>query len=70
MTGIEPQPPVPPSAFNPESDGLPGIEGLFAMMDILVDAGVDTLGVTLNEIRSGDSAAICRLLESVRATQQ
>jgi hypothetical protein len=69
LSGVEPQPPVPPAAFNPEADGLPGVEGLFAMMDILVDAGVDTMGVTLNEVRSGDAGAVTRLLESIRNWQ-
>jgi hypothetical protein len=70
LSGIDPQPPVPPAAFNPEADGLPGVEGLFAMMDMLVDAGVDPVGVTLNEVRSGDGAAIARLLDSIRTWQQ
>ena len=67
LSSIEPNPPVPPSAFNPEADGLPGIEGLFAMMDMLIDAGIDTAGVSLNEVRTGDTKAISKLLESVQS---
>ncbi|ORX38457.1 hypothetical protein BD324DRAFT_620926 [Kockovaella imperatae] len=65
LSGIEPNPPVPPNAFAPE-DGQPSISGLFAMMDILIDAGVDTAGVSINDVRNGDSEAIARLVESVR----
>lgn len=66
LSGIEPSPPVPPNAFAPEG-GLPGLSGLFSMMDILIDAGVDTAGVSINDVRSGDKGQICTLLESVRA---
>jgi len=71
LSGIEPKPPVPPEAFAPE-DGLPGVAGLFAMMDMIIDAGIDAVGVSLNEVRSGNAPAIARLLESVRswATQR
>ena len=67
VSGIEPQPPVPPKAFAPDPDGLPGLSGLFSMMDMLIDAGVDTAGVSINEIRMGDSGGIARLVESIRA---
>jgi hypothetical protein len=72
LSGIEPSPPVPPTSFSPEADGLPGLSGLFAMMDILIDAGIDTEGVSINEVRQGDAAAIARLLESIKgwATQR
>lgn len=66
LSGIEPSPPVPPNAFAPDASGQPGVAGLFAMMDILIDAGIDPVGVTPNEVRSGDAAAIASLLESVR----
>lgn len=66
ISGIEPSPPVPPSAFNKEADGQPGVEGLFAMMDILIDAGIDTAGVSLNEVRGGNEEAVGRLVEGVR----
>jgi hypothetical protein len=65
MSGIEPNPPVPPNAFA-AVDGQPGIPGLFAMMDQLIDAGVDTAGVSLADVRSGDSASIIKLLQSVQ----
>lgn len=65
LSGIEPNPPVPPNAFAPEG-GKPGVSGLFAMMDLLIDAGVDTAGVSLNDIREGDHDSIVRLLESVK----
>ena len=42
------------------------MSGLFAMMDLLIDAGVDTAGVSLNDIREGDHDSIVRLLESVK----
>ena len=64
-SGVDPNPPVTADAFALEG-GLPGVGGLFAMMDMLIDAGVDTAGVSINEIRMGDREAICRLLESVK----
>lgn len=67
LSGIEPNPPVTPDAFNRESDGLPGISGLFAMMDMLIDAGIDTAGVTMNEVRGGDAPQMAKLVESVRS---
>ncbi|KAK8854717.1 hypothetical protein IAR55_003456 [Kwoniella newhampshirensis] len=66
LSGIEPSPPVPPTAFAPEANGQPGLEGLFAMMDTLIDAGVDTAGVSINDVRLGDSGGISRLLKSVK----
>ena len=45
---------------------MPGLSGLFSMMDILIDAGIDTAGVSINDVRLGDAAAIARLLESVK----
>lgn len=66
ISGIEPNPPVPPSAFSRDPDGLPGVDGLFAMMDMLIDSGIDTAGVSLNEVRGGNGTAIARLLESVK----
>ena len=66
VSGLEPNPPVPPNAFATESDGLPGLSGLFSTMDILIDAGIDTAGVSINEIRLGDAGGILRLLQSVR----
>lgn len=70
LSGIEPNPPIPPSAFSPESDGKPGLEGLFAMMDMLIDAGIDTAGVTLNEVRQGDVPSITKLIENIQAWQE
>jgi hypothetical protein len=67
ISGIEPSPPVPPNAFAPDAQGQRGVAGLFAMMDILIDAGIDTVGVTPNEVRSGDAEAIASLLESIRS---
>ncbi|WWC63374.1 uncharacterized protein I303_105974 [Kwoniella dejecticola CBS 10117] len=66
LSGIEPSPPVPPQAFAPDASGQPGLEGLFSMMDILIDAGVDTAGVSINDVRNGDSAQISKLLNSIR----
>ncbi|WWD19138.1 hypothetical protein CI109_103596 [Kwoniella shandongensis] len=66
LSGIEPSPPVPPTAFAPESNGSPGLEGLFAMMDTLIDAGVDTAGVSINDVRNGDPGGISKLLKSVK----
>ncbi|ORY35510.1 hypothetical protein BCR39DRAFT_475488 [Naematelia encephala] len=65
LSGIEPNPPVPPDAFAP-INGQINLEGLFAMMDILIDSGIDTVGVSINDVRSGEAQAIARLLESVR----
>ena len=45
---------------------MPGLSGLFAMMDLLIDAGIDTAGVSINDIRQGDKASITRLVESIQ----
>lgn len=66
LSGIEPKPPVPPSAFARDATGQPNVEGLFAMMDCVIDAGIDSAGVSLNEVRAGDPNAIATLLDSVR----
>jgi len=66
LSGIEPNPPLPPSAFSRDSTGQPNVEGLFAMMDCVIDAGIDSAGVSLNEIRAGDANAVATLLNSVR----
>ncbi|WVR09538.1 hypothetical protein IAU60_006607 [Kwoniella sp. DSM 27419] len=66
LSGVIPSPPVPPQAFAPEAGGQPGLEGLFAMMDILIDAGIDTAGVSINDVRSGDAVQISRLLKSIQ----
>lgn len=66
LSGIEPSPPVPPNAFSRDPSGGPGVEGLFAMMDILIDAGIDTAGVTPGEVRAGDTQSIARLIESIK----
>lgn len=68
LSNIEPSPPVPPNAFAPEG-GQPGLSGLFSMMDMLIDAGIDTAGVSINDIRLGDAGAITRLLKSIRHWQ-
>ena len=67
VSGIEPNPPVPPSAFAKDPDGKPGVDGLFAMMDMLLDAGIDPAGVSLNEVREGNREAIGKLVGSVRS---
>lgn len=67
LSGIEPNPPVPSSAFAPDATGLPNVEGLLAMGETVIDAGVDSAGVSLNEIRAGDVQAITHLLETVRS---
>ena len=36
------------------------------MMDMLIDAGIDTVGVSPNDVRNGDPGAIGRLLESIQ----
>lgn len=70
LSGIEPNPPVPPNAFARDASGAPGVEGLFAMMDILIDAGIDTAGVTPNEVRGGDVQSIARLVEAIKSWQE
>ena len=65
LSGIEPSPPVPPNVFLPEN-GMPNVDGLFAMMDMVIDSGVDTVGVSINDIRVGDGPAISRLVGSIR----
>ncbi|KAL1413569.1 hypothetical protein Q8F55_001343 [Vanrija albida] len=67
LSGIEPKPPVPSSAFAPDPTGYPNVEGLFAMMDGVIDAGIDSAGVSLNDVRAGDATAITNLLDSVRS---
>lgn len=67
LSGVEPNPPVPSSAFAPDATGLPNVEGLLAMGETVIDAGVDSAGVSLNEIRAGDVQAITHLLETVRS---
>ncbi|WRT68477.1 uncharacterized protein IL334_005453 [Kwoniella shivajii] len=67
LSSIEPSPPVPPQAFAPDASGQPGLEGLFSMMDILIDAGIDTAGVSINDVRNGDSGQIVKLLTSIRS---
>ncbi|ADV23483.1 hypothetical protein I305_01413 [Cryptococcus gattii E566] len=66
LSGVEPNPPVAPGAFDPEADGLPGLDGLIAMMDMLVDAGVKIDGISINEVRMGDTNGMVRLLKSVQ----
>ncbi|KAE8541780.1 hypothetical protein D1P53_001953 [Cryptococcus gattii VGV] len=66
LSGVEPNPPVAPGAFQPEADGLPGLDGLIAMMDMLVDAGVKIDGISINEVRMGDTNGMVRLLKSVQ----
>ncbi|WVW85545.1 hypothetical protein I302_107583 [Kwoniella bestiolae CBS 10118] len=67
LSNVDPSPPVPPQAFAPDASGQPGLEGLFSMMDILIDAGVDTAGVSINDVRNGDSPQIVKLLSSIRS---
>ncbi|WVQ95020.1 hypothetical protein IAU59_002112 [Kwoniella sp. CBS 9459] len=66
LSGIDPNPPVPPQAFAPEPNGQPGVEGLLAMMDLVIDAGVDTVDVSINDVRNGEPAQIRKLLTSIK----
>lgn len=66
LSGVEPSPPVSPAAFEREADGQPGLDGLIAMMDMLVDAGVKIDGISINEVRVGDKNGVVRLLKSVQ----
>lgn len=66
LSGVEPSPPVSPAAFEREADGQPGLGGLIAMMDMLVDAGVKIDGISINEVRVGDKNGVVRLLKSVQ----
>ena len=36
------------------------------MMDILIDAGIDTVGISINDVRLGDTEGIARLIESIK----
>jgi hypothetical protein len=67
LSGLEPAAPLSPDAFSRDANGQPNVEGLFAMMDCVIDAGIDSAGVSLNEVRAGDANAIATLLESVRS---
>ncbi|WVF67433.1 hypothetical protein IAT40_002189 [Kwoniella sp. CBS 6097] len=66
LSGIDPNPPVPPQAFAPEPNGQPGVEGLLAMMDLVIDAGVDTVDVSINDVRNGDPGQIRKLIRSIK----
>ncbi|TYJ58064.1 hypothetical protein B9479_001159 [Cryptococcus floricola] len=67
LSNVEPSPPVGPEAFQPDPNGQPGIEGLFAMMDMLVDSGVGIEGVSINDVRTADEAGVLRLLKDVKS---
>lgn len=58
--------PAEDAIFIPQGPGEPNLEGLFTMMDKCIDEGVDTVGVSINDIRQGHAAEIRRLLVSVR----
>ncbi|WVO14385.1 hypothetical protein L204_102018 [Cryptococcus depauperatus] len=66
LSNIEPNPPVPPMAFRPDPNGQPSLDGLFAMMDMLVDAGVPIDGVSINDVKQGSPTGIIRLLKDIR----
>ncbi|OCF38908.1 hypothetical protein I317_07322 [Kwoniella heveanensis CBS 569] len=66
LSGIDPNPPVPPQAFAPDPNGQPGVEGLLAMMDLVIDAGVDTVDVSINDVRNGDPGQIRKLIISIK----
>jgi hypothetical protein len=61
---------TPDDVFAPMSNGAPSVDGLFAMMDTLIDHGFDTAGVSPGDVLGGDRAAIGRLLGSVRAYER
>lgn len=68
ISGLELDPPVPSSAFAPDSKGMPNDEGLLAMGQMVIEAGVDNGSrLHLPDVRAGDAARITELLEIVRA---
>lgn len=44
----------------------PNLEGLFAMMDKCIDEGVDTVGVSINDVRLGHVDETRKLVESLK----
>ncbi len=59
-------PPQGDVIFAPTSSGVPSVDGLFMMMDRCIDEGVDTAGVSINDVMSGNEREIVKLLENLR----
>ncbi|KIJ95518.1 hypothetical protein K443DRAFT_682969 [Laccaria amethystina LaAM-08-1] len=64
--GIPCSPPVPDSAFpvDPTDDNL---DGLFRLFDLLLDNGVHTGSVCINDIRQGKRGKILQLLKALKS---
>ena len=58
--------PAEESIFTPVAPGEPNLEGLFTMMDKCIDEGVDTVGVSINDVRLGHEDETRRLLVSLK----
>lgn len=58
--------PADGSTFMAIAPGEPNLEGLFTMMDKCIDEGVDTAGVSINDVRLGMEEETRRLLISLR----
>jgi hypothetical protein len=54
------------SAIPAVAPGEPNLEGLFTMMDKCIDEGVDTVGVSINDVRLGHEEETARLLVSLK----
>ncbi len=48
------------------ASGDANIDGLFMMMDRCIDEGVNTVGVSINDVRLGHGEEIRKLLESLK----
>jgi hypothetical protein len=58
--------PAEENIFDPVAPGEPNLEGLFTMMDKCIDEGVDTVGVSINDVRLGHEDETRRLLVSLK----
>lgn len=58
--------PAEENIFDPVAPGEPNLEGLFTMMDKCIDEGVDTVGVSINDVRLGHEDETTRLLVSLK----
>ncbi|KAG7530680.1 hypothetical protein FFLO_04850 [Filobasidium floriforme] len=58
--------PAEEAIFTPVAPGEPNLEGLFTMMDKCIDEGVDTVGVSINDVRLGHEEETARLLVSLK----